>query len=449
MLSHLRYFKYQALNSFWFTPSLMWLFALFMAGITLWADHAGLGAAFLSPLPFFDVDADGARAILSTIAGSLITVTSLVFSLTLVTLTMASSQLGPRLIGKFISDRLVQFTLGSYVSTFSYALIVLRSVAGGEEAFVPVLSLHFAILGTLFCFGLLIAFIHHVAIIIQADWVIFSVADDLLNAMPRAFPEEKSDEESRSAARAKEESTLKALSDLAPLPVKAEKSGYVQTLSPGPLAEIAERRDSFIRLLYRPGHYIVAGSTIAYGGPAIEEGDHEKIRAALVLGPKRSAAQDIEFAVTALVEIALRALSPGINDPRTAIACIDWLTAAAGRAMQGEAPPALLCDKEDTPRLWRDIVSFEGFIDCAFNEIRQAARDNVAVTLRLIESITRLGEFIRTDEHWQVLSTQANKIESSLETYFAESSDTDDLLQRLSELRKSLETARPAHKHLA
>lgn len=115
----------------------------------------------------------------------------------------------------------------------------------------------------------------------------------------------------------------------------------------------------------------------------------------------------------------------------------------------GRGAPALLCDKEDTPRLWRDIVSFEGFIDCAFNEIRQAARDNVAVTLRLIESITRLGEFIRTDEHWQVLSTQANKIESSLETYFAESSDTDDLLQRLSELRKSLETARPAHKHLA
>ncbi len=393
------------------------------------------------------MDADGARAILSTIAGSLITVTSLVFSLTLVTLTMASSQLGPRLIGKFISDRLVQFTLGSYVSTFSYALIVLRSVAGGEEAFVPVLSLHFAILGTLFCFGLLIAFIHHVAIIIQADWVIFSVADDLLNAMPRAFPEE-SDAESRSAARARQEETLKTLSDLAPLAVKAEKSGYVQTLSPGPLAELAEKRGSFIRLLYRPGHYIVAGSTLAYCGTAIEESDYEKVRAAFVLGPKRSAAQDIEFAVTALVEIALRALSPGINDPRTAIACIDWLTAAAARAMQGEAPPPLLCDKENTPRLWRDIVSFEGFIDCAFNEIRQAARDNVAVTLRLIETITRLGEFIRTDEHWQVLSAQANKIESSLETYFAESSDTDDLLQRLSELRKSLEAARPAHKHL-
>ena len=101
----------------------------------------------------------------------------------------------------------------------------------------------------------------------------------------------------------------------------------------GPLAELAEKRGSFIRLLYRPGHYIVAGSTLAYCGTAIEESDYEKVRAAFVLGPKRSAAQDIEFAVTALVEIALRALSPGINDPRTAIACIDWLTAAAARAM--------------------------------------------------------------------------------------------------------------------
>lgn len=428
MIHKLTYLKYRTLNSFWFLPSLFWLGAFLLAGLTLFFDTQGSVQDWFAVSPLFDMGAEGARSLLSTLAGSLITVTSLVFSLTLVTLTLASSQLGPRLIEQFIADGLVQVTLGSYISTFTYALLVLRSVQGGEPSFVPALSLHMAILGTLFCVGLLIAFIHHIATIIQADWVISSVANDLLEAIPRAFPEEEADAPRRDAP------PLEPLAELAAMPVPAHRSGYVQAVAAEDLVALAAKRSGFIRLVYRPGHYIVADAALAYAGPRLREEDHEAIRNAFVTGPKRTATEDIEFAVSALVEIALRALSPGINDPRTAMACTDWLTSAVGCAMKGKPLPALLHDAEGTPRVWRDTVTFEGLADAAFNEIRQSAEQNTAVTIRLIESLIRLAELARAPHHLDVITTHEARLHEAVKAHLAAGADRGTIQGRFDKL---------------
>lgn len=435
MIHKLAYLKYRTLNSFWFLPSLFWLGAFLLAGLTLFLDTQGGVQNWFAASPLFDMGAEGARNLLSTLAGSLITVTSLVFSLTLVTLTLASSQLGPRLIEKFISDQLVQVTLGSYISTFTYALLILRSVQGGETPFVPALSLHMTILGTLFCVGLLIAFIHHIATVIQADWVISSVASDLLEAIPRAFPEEEADAPRGHAP------PLEPLAELAAMPVPAHRSGYVQAVAAEDLAALASKRSGFIRLIYRPGHYIVAGAALAYAGPRMREEDHEIIRNAFVTGPKRTATEDIEFAVSALVEIALRALSPGINDPRTAMTCTDWLTSAVACAMKGKPLPALLCDEEGTPRVWRDTVTFEGLVDAAYNEIRQAAEKNAAVMIRLVEALIRLAELARSAHHLEVMAAHKDRLHAATNIYLATGADWQAIEGRFESLSAAMTAA--------
>jgi uncharacterized membrane protein len=297
-------------------PALMSASAAVLAIVTLALDHAYRFQWLGQFDSAFAVGPEGARLVLSSIAGSMITVASLVFSMTLVTLTLASSQLGPRLITRFMRDRINQVVLGTFIATFLYALFVLQTVTEGEaEPFVPHISVTTALVLTLVSLGWLVYFIHHVADSIQADTVIAEVYAELIHALDHLYPKLAGQEPAIAATKPVPVDLLAQ----APAAIPAPKGGYIQAIGTHALLRLAREHDLVIEIHRRPGHFVVVGRPLMCAWPGARVSDHVAEAAAdeVVLGPKRTPTQDVEFSIDALVEIAVRALSPGINDPRT------------------------------------------------------------------------------------------------------------------------------------
>ncbi|WP_119459355.1 DUF2254 domain-containing protein [Rhodospirillaceae bacterium SYSU D60014] len=438
MKARLALLRFNAINSFWFVPGLMLAGAIVLSVVTLELDRAFVNLRQEGRVWLFPIGAEGARLILSTIAGSMITVTSLVFSMTLVTLTMASAQLGPRLLRTFMEDSVNQVVLGIFCATFIYALLILRTVYGTSDgAFVPAISVITAMTLSVASVALLIYFIHHIATSIQADSVIAHVARQLDKTIDTLFPEQRADPKWATAA---DEACLPAGFEEAAKRIPVEGTGYVETVDYDGIFHLAAAHDLIVRLECRPGHFLIdAGvAASAWPGDHVNEAVATKIRAAIVLGPTRTAAQDPEFAAKALVEVALRALSPGINDEFTAIACIDRLGGSLARVMRRDAPPAARMDDSGKLRLLTDPITVEGLFDSAFNQIRQAARDHVAITIRLIETLTGMSAFIQGDAHYQAIKKHRDMIERSSAEFTFEPIDRRDVAQRLKVLDDAL-----------
>ncbi len=253
----------------------------------------------------------------------MITVVTLVFSITIVTLTLASTQFGPRMLRNFIRDRITQFTLGSFVATFVYSILVLVSIGpGGAREFVPHLSITVCLALVVADVAVLVVFIDHIAKSIQLPRVIASIASDLSRAI-------EADSGGVSASAGKAGSSLSEVTrrlDEDSGVVVATSSGYLQFVRLDTLIAISAASHAVIRLLHRPGHFVVAGEPLAQVWPAAAApGVARALGGAHATGPHRTLTQDLSFAVDQLVEIAIRALSPAVNDTFTALACIDWL----------------------------------------------------------------------------------------------------------------------------
>ncbi len=322
-------------GSYWFVPMLLGLAAVGLSAITLRIDEA-VGAGALVDFAFITLNGpDGARALLSTVAGSIITVAGVVFSLTMVVLTQASNQFGPRLLVNFMRDRPNQLVLGTFVATFVYSLLVLRVVRVsntdlGLSEVVPHISIGVALLLTFVSVAVLVFFFHHTAESVRVSHVLA----DIGRAMERRI------EQTTVAIEEAEEPPLLLPGfddDLAVLDAPAE--GVLQSVDVDGLVAFAREHDAVIRLLHVPGAFVLRGGAYAHVHPAsaapnVREGlaDH------LSLGEHRSLGQDLGFLFDELLEVALRALSPSMNDPFTAMNCID-------RIAQG----LLLLDGRRTP----------------------------------------------------------------------------------------------------
>ncbi len=410
-------------ESFWFLPALMTLAGLGLSILTLALDREQYFAiGWLLPWAQ-GLGVDNARLLMSTIAGSMITVTSLVFSMTLVSLTLASGQLGPRLLALFMGDRVTQTVLGTFVSTFVFALLVLSALGErGAADLVPQASIAVALVLTLASLGLLIAFFHHLASSLHADTVVARMASELESQVRLMF-----------AAREGEQA-VEHPADVPEQAIESRDGGYVQAIDGERLVQLAREHDVRIRLLYRAGHFVCGGEPLACvsgagkGAPG-QLGDG--IREAIVFGPKRTNAEDPEFALQAIVEIALRALSPGVNDPYTAITCIDRLGQALARVLAGSLPVACHADPDGVVRLVRVPLTLQGLFDAAFNEIRQAGARNVAVLVRLAETLARLARAARTAEHGDVVRRHADMLRRASENGVSEPNDLADIRERL------------------
>jgi uncharacterized membrane protein len=383
---------------------------------------------------------DGARSILATIAGSMITVAGVTFSITIVALTLAASQFGPRLLRNFMRHPGNQIVLGTFVATFLYCLIVLGSIAPlKEKVFVPTLSVNFAILLVLVSVGILIYFIHHVSTSIQADQVIRSVSTELSAHLHRLFPEKLGYEKDKIE---KDTESLKPQEGpyYEEQRIENSQSGYLQAIENSGLLEIAKSNDALLYLEYRPGEFVMIGSTIVTVKCNDQLSEHavKKIASAFIIGQQRTPEQDAEFAVHQLVEIAVRALSPGINDPITAITCIDWIGSALCYLTSRAFPSPYLYDDQGKLRIITKAVTFTGITNAAFDQIRQNCHSSVAVTIRLLETLQKIASHSRNPEQREAVLRQAKMIVRASRTSVLEENDVIDVKERYQAVREAI-----------
>lgn len=350
-------------SSYWFIPSLMAVASILLALLIVRLDEYFRDDALRQQGWIYSGGPEGARAVLATIAGSIITVAGTTFSITIAALSLASAQFGPRLLRNFMRDTGNQVVLGTFTSTFLYCLLVLRTVRGlDDNTYVPHISVTIGVALAVVSLGVLIYFIHHIAESIQVGHLIDVVSRELHAAVSRIFP-------AGMATTGDDEPAI-----LEGTEVTATRDGYLQTIDEQALTSLTEKIDVAVRLLHRPGDYIVRGMPLLVASVTIEEKYANQARAAFTLGRARTPHQDAEFAFLQLAEIAVRALSPGVNDPFTAIMCIDRVTSAMTQLAARSLPQPVRRDASGRVRIIAYPYTYEDLVEAAYRHIREAAQ---------------------------------------------------------------------------
>jgi uncharacterized membrane protein len=390
-------------ESYWFLPMLMAAAAAALALGILQIDRS-LSGSWARRLDWIrDAGPDGTRAVLVAIAGSMITVTGVVFSVTIVALTLASSQFGPRLLRNFLRDRANQLVLGTLVATFLYSLLVLRAV--GPEGSVPHLATAIAMLLAIVSLFVLIYFIHHAASSIQASSIIDAVACEIDEKLPALFPEQLGDEAPRAADLG---AALHALAADG-VEVRSEGAGYLRILDADAVMTLACEHGLVICLHRRPGDFVAAGASLARSGPLSQttESVQAAIRAAFVLGPRRTPAQDLDFLTDQLTEMAVRALSPGVNDPQTAVACVHRLGSLIGNLSERAMPSAERVDEAGCLRVVAPATRFDGVVARCLDPIRRYGASNPEVVVSVLAALGEVSRRSLSPERGRVLGEHA------------------------------------------
>jgi uncharacterized membrane protein len=425
------YYIWEKLNSsFWFIPLLILLFAMSAAIYFLHLDSVNDFDPEGVWSYFYAGSADSARSILSTIAGAMIGVAGTTFSITIVALTLASSQFGSRLLRNFMYDKVNQIVLGTYIATFVYCLMVLNAVRHSElESFVPKISVMAAILAAILNIILLILFFHHIAISIQSDKVISDISEAMSGNMKKLFPSPVGKEVEEKAAPSVEQLRKKFLYRHE---VLCTSSGYLQSMDLDYLLKVSRDSDAMAYLPHRPGSYLVEDTMLmeVFSHQQLDERIEELCQSAYITGKVRTSLQDVEFSIHQIVEIAGRALSPGVNDPYTAITCIDNLSSILCYLSLAAFPSAGRYDEEGVLRLLTSPLTFEGMLDAAYHQIRQYAANNPAVLIRLLEALSRIYRHAESASRKKAVEKHANMVLSVGERSFDEPHDLEDLKQR-------------------
>ncbi|WP_145986600.1 DUF2254 domain-containing protein [Methylocaldum marinum] len=426
-------------SSYWFVPALMSVTAAVLAILLFLVDQEARERylPFLSDL--YVMDAPGAQAILSTLASSAITVAGVVFSIAMLVLSNASSQFGPRLLPNFMRQGGTQIVFGGFIATFIYAILVLTRVRSTDDgADIPHLSVSVALILGVLSFGLLIYFIHRVATFIQAPNIVENVGTRLIETFGSLFPE-AADPSGRDRPK---EGELQLPADFAEraLGIPAPGNGYLDAIELERVRNIAERNQLLVHLLKRPGQFIIEGHVLALASPreAVTEKIAAEIGKCFLLGPQRTLIQDAEFAVDQLVEVAVRALSPGINDPFTAVNCIDWLGAALSFLATRTLTSPLCRGTDGRICVVTAPYTYEGILDAAFNQLRQNARNNEAVAIRLLDMIAVLTEAELPEPYRDALIRHARLIYRNTLGNLPDASDRADLEERYGKVLHTL-----------
>jgi uncharacterized membrane protein len=400
----------QLRTSFWFTPALMVVAAVLVAGFTLSLDDA-ISRERLRELPVlgtlvYSGGPDGAREVLSAVAGSMITVAGVVFSITMVALTLASGQYGPRLMDSFVRDRGNQLTLGTFIATFVYSLLVLRTVRSDRPGSVPDVSVTCSLLFALAGLAVLIYFINHVAQSIQASNLVAAIGEDVRAGVDAVFPDV---EDLDDAEGGRADAWHPPATGTRPTPVLAGSGGYVQLVDLDALVALADQHDLRLQLEVRPGRFVVPSSEVVQvWASACSDEVLRSLAGCVVAGARRTPMQDVEFPIRQLSEVAVRALSPAINDPFTAQSCVDQLSVGLCEIAGRRLPPRVLLGAEGTPRLRiGDPVTFARLVSVAYAQIRQCAAEHVPVYLHLLQALDSVAGCTGSDARREVLRDEA------------------------------------------
>jgi uncharacterized membrane protein len=407
-------------TNLWLVPAVEVVAAAALFAATYALDRAAFAGDFVLPGWLLSGSPDAARQILTAIAAAIITVVGLVFSIVIVALTLTSTQFGPRMLRNFIRDRGTQVTLGTFVATFVYAVLALGSIGQGGPAFVPHISITVTLALMVADLAVLIYFLHHIATQIQLPQVIAGIAADLAAAIELQAGPGAADS---GAGAARLVAGLHGPGG----EVAAPRSGYLQYIQHRLLIRLASELGVVIHLRYRPGHFLVQGHPYATVWPADAAGQvARELSRAHITGPYRTLAQDVSFGIDQLVEIAIRALSPAVNDTFTALTCIDWIGDSLCKVTSRWQPTRIYRDAAGVVRLITTETTYERLVQRSFEKIRQAGRGMPAVMIRQLDALSKIMERATAPEDCRLLLGQAAMIERlSLSTVDEESDRAD------------------------
>jgi uncharacterized membrane protein len=389
-------------GQFWIVPALITAFAAALAVVVLRYGSGLLGAGSAKFWWLYSGDAETARELLSSLLSGLITMTSLVVSVTFVILTLAANQLGPRLIAIFMADRQIQFVLGLFLATILYIILVLRTLNDtlGPEG-VPHLAVSIASGLTIACLFSLLFYIHKIGRSIIADNVVREVSEGLRGDLSDLLADHRTDE-----------ATEPELEDRHRHPLALHRRGYIQVIDYDKLVTIGRDAEAVLEIRMHPGDFILTHGdhVVVHGKCPVGQDIEDKIRAAFTVASERTPAQDPRYGLGQLVEIALRALSPGINDPRTAMAVIDHLGGAFEEIFTRSVQPRILTDEKGAVRVIAERSDLADLFDLAFDPIRQAGAQHPLVLVRMADSIAKLSPVADKPTARDILLAQLAKL---------------------------------------
>ena len=408
-------------NSYWFVPSLMVTGALVLSFVTTAIDSR-IGSEWMEDFDWLYANRpDGARAVLSTVAGSMITVAGVTFSMTILSISQTTSQVGPRLMNNFMGDKANQFTLGVFISTFIYCLMVLRTVRNAEaappgsagagdlaSAFVPHIAVIVGVLMALVSVGVLIFFVHHIPESMHVSNIIAGVGRGLNQQISGQFPARVGDPH-EDEANQNVESDLPDSFYATAKSIYSTGAGYLEYIDGEELMRLAVEHDLMLKVRPAPGDFVTEESVVLLVTPSdrLDEALESKLSAVFVRGSQRNATQDLRFQVNQLVEVAMRALSPGVNDPFTATNCMDWLQSALENLAARKLPDAHRYDEDQSLRVVAEPVTFDSFASLVFDQLRPYAVADRTAALKMMEMIGNLVVVVSSKEQRRVLARHA------------------------------------------
>jgi len=351
------------------------------------------------PATLFPSHADPqvAQVILAGIAASMMTVVSIVFAILLMTLTLASMQFSPRIIVSFSKDRVTQWTLGIFLGTFSYCMAALPAARSLPHPFAPVATVLGAMMLALTCVGWLLFFIHHISQAISVNHIVDKIAKETESVIDELMPSP------RGLDHLKHDEPLRP--NPSEVAISTAESGYIRFIDTQRLIVLAKQYHVTIRVLRRVGHFVPVGAPlmmVSKGNRLNAEGT-ARLLATFDFGPTRTLQQDVEFGVLQIVDIALKAISPAVNDPTTAISCVDQLSRILIRFASRQPPEELLCDPPGIPRASVGWIHFGRLLEAAFEQIRMYSKSDVAVSLRLLRALRDIAASTSDPEFHRLL----------------------------------------------
>ncbi len=411
-------------ESYWFVPSLMAICAVGLSFLTTGLDRI-VGSQWLEQNTWLYANKPaGARAVLSTVAGSMITVAGVTFSMTILSISSTTSQVGPRLLRNFMRDRGNQFTLGVFISTFLYCLMVLRTVQNADTpppgggsgadlsaAFVPHIAVAVGLLLAVASVGVLIYFVHHIPESIHISNIVAGVGRDMNAQIAVQFPTKIGSP--RPDPRQREVTAdLPAEFYQTAHRIGASHAGYIEYVDADGLLHLAQQHDLVLQMKNRPGDFVTAGEVLLLAAPGsrVDDALADQMRGMFFCGAQRTAHQNLRFVINQLVEVAMRALSPGVNDPFTALNCMDWLRSGLENLANREMPDAHRLDDEQKLRLVAEPETFDSFACLVFDQLRPYVAADRNASLHMMRMLQAIMLATRNDQQRRLLVRLAGSL---------------------------------------
>ena len=404
--------------SFWFAPAFMALGAVLLAWAMYWLDSRVPNAALQGSRFVLAGTPGELRSALLSMAGTVLATAGVVFTLLTLPLSTVAAQYGSRLLRVFLGDRTTQFVLGMFVGTFVYCIAAALSIPPVDvEPEAPQLTATLGVYLMLATFATLILLVQHISTMLQAPNIAAAAGAELRDAVRATITEEDTsgdDGKSGSETHLNAQGIPAALAETEGYPVRVRSTGYIQFIDPDIMLTLALEKNLVIRLLHKPGHYVQSGAVVALIWPAerVDERLDKLMRRAFQVGNGRTPTQDLEYAVNQLTEMAVRAMSPAINDPFTAMTCLDHMGDGLAKFIRQGERGAHYYDRDGRLRLVLEPVAFDALLSAAFDMLRHASCDNASVLLHMLAVIDAIGQETKAPEARQLLLRHVGLIQA-------------------------------------